>query len=112
MAIKYDGPLPKETKKKKKVFSSCILSLLPLQHFFYVYPTETIHSNKNLIVKLRVCVNYLQVVYVFFMAAGQLRFHGHRLFNVSLPYFLKTPTKTKQENRTKTLLLLHLSRLG
>lgn len=48
-AIEYADPLSKETKGGKKVFSFCILSLITLQQFFYVYPIEAIHSNKILL---------------------------------------------------------------
>lgn len=47
MAIEYAGPLPKETNKK--IFSFCILRLIPLLQFFCVYSEEAIQYNRILL---------------------------------------------------------------
>lgn len=47
MATEYASLLPKETKEK--IFSFCILRLIPLLQFFYVYSVEAIQYNRILL---------------------------------------------------------------
>lgn len=78
MAIEYTGPLPKETKEKNLFFlhfkTGISAAIFPCAHC----RGYTVQQNHT--AKLRVYADCLWLVHIFFMAAGQLRFHGHELF--------------------------------